>query len=88
MNRPSLTAMWTIVLSAVSTVAFAFQPPPPGQDGFVAAKDLPAAESIPAAPLLVAAYAIIWVAAVFYLWTIWRRLNKVEADIQALARKP
>jgi len=80
--------MWTIVLSAVFTVAFAFQPPPPGQDGFVAAKDLPPAESIPAAPLLVAAYAIIWVAAVFYLWTIWRRLNKVEADIQALARKP
>jgi CcmD family protein len=88
MNRPSLTAIWTVVLSAVCAVAFAFQPPPPGQDGFVAAKDLPATESIPAAPLLVAAYAIIWVAAVFYLWTIWRRLNKVEADIQALARKP
>jgi CcmD family protein len=87
MNRPSLTAIWTLVFSAVSTMVFAFQPPP-GQDGFVAAKDLPATESIPAAPLLVAAYAIIWVAAVFYLWTIWRRLNKVEADIRALARKP
>jgi hypothetical protein len=23
----------------------------------------------------------------FYLWTIWRRLNKVEADLDALARK-
>ena len=88
MNRPSLTAIWTFVLVTVSTVAFAFQPPTPGQDGFVAAKDLPPTESIPAAPLLVAAYAIIWVAAVFYLWTIWRRLNKVEADIRALARKP
>ena len=88
MNRPSLTAIWTLVLAAVSTLAFAFQPPTPGQDGFVAAKDLPPTESIPAAPLLVAAYAIIWLAAVFYLWTIWRRLNKVESDIRALARKP
>jgi CcmD family protein len=87
MNRPSLTMIWTLLFSAVSTLALAFQPPP-GQDGFVAAKDLPATESIPAAPLLVAAYAIIWVAAVFYLWTIWRRLNKVESDIRALARKP
>ena len=87
MNRRSLIALWIIVMSAVSTAVFAFQPPP-GQDGFVAAKDLPPTEQIPAAPLLVAAYAIIWVAAVFYLWTIWRRLNKVEADIRALARKP
>ena len=88
MKRPSLIAIWTFVLVAASTLAFAFQPPPPGQDGFVAAKDLPPTESIPAAPLLVAAYAIIWLAAVFYLWTIWRRLNKVESDIRALARKP
>ena len=88
MNRPWLAAIGSVVLSAVSTLAFALQPPPPGQDGFVAAKDLPPTESIPAAPLLVAAYAIIWVAAVFYLWTIWRRLNKVEDDIRALARKP
>jgi CcmD family protein len=86
MNRPSLLVIATFVFTAMSAAAFAFQPPPPGQDGFIAAKDLPQAESIPAAPLLVAAYAIIWVAAIFYLWTIWRRLNKVEADIRTLER--
>jgi CcmD family protein len=85
MNRPSLLVIATFVFTAMSAAAFAFQPPP-GQDGFVAAKDLPPTESIPAAPLLVAAYAIIWVAAIFYLWTIWRRLNKVEADIRTLER--
>jgi CcmD family protein len=85
MNRPSLLVIATYVFTAMSAAAFAFQPPP-GQDGFVASKDLPATESIPAAPLLVAAYAIIWVAAIFYLWTIWRRLNKVEADIRTLER--
>ena len=41
---------------------------------------------MPAAPLLIAAYAFIWVAVIFYVWTIWRRLNKVETEMQALAR--
>ena len=44
-------------------------------------------EKLPAAPFLIAAYAFVWVAVMFYLWTIWRRLNKVEADLDALARK-
>jgi hypothetical protein len=35
----------------------------------------------------VAAYAFIWVAAIVYLFSIWRRLNKVEADMRALERK-
>jgi CcmD family protein len=61
--------------------------PPAGQSEFVPVKDLPPTESIPAAPLLVAAYAFIWVAVLFYLWSIWRRLNKVEADMRALGSK-
>ena len=66
--------------------AWAFQPPT-GQSEFVPVKDLPPAETMPAAPLVVAAYAIIWFAMMIYLWTIWRRLNKVESDMQALAQK-
>ncbi len=42
---------------------------------------------MPAAPLLIAAYAFVWIAVMFYLWTIWRRLNKVEAEMRALAQK-
>ena len=87
MIRRSLRAISTFVLTAVlAAPALAFQPPP-GQSEFIPAKDLPPTESIPAAPLLVTAYAFIWVAAIFYLWTIWRRLNKVEADIRALNQK-
>jgi hypothetical protein len=64
------------------------QPPsPPGQSEFVPMKDVPPTESIPAAPLLVGGYAFIWVAAIFYLWTIWRRLNKVEHEMHVLANK-
>ncbi len=66
--------------------AFALQTPA-GQGGFVPIKDLPAAEKLPAAPFLVVAYAFVWIALMVYLWTIWRRLNKVEADMQALERR-
>ena len=66
-------------------IAFALQPA--GQGGFVPINDLPAAEKLPAAPFLVVAYAFVWVALMVYLWTIWRRLNKVETDMQALERR-
>ena len=46
-----------------------------------------AREQLPAAPLLIAAYAFVWLAAMFYLWTIWRRLGKVEAEMRALEQR-
>jgi len=61
--------------------------PPAGQSEFVPMKDLPPTETIPAATLLIAAYAFIWLAVLFYLWSIWRRLNKVEAEMHALGHK-
>ena len=61
--------------------------PPPGQSEFIPLNELPQSEKLPAAPFLIAAYAFVWLAVMFYLWTIWRRLNKVEADLDALARK-
>ena len=84
MIRRLFTAVWCVALT--SAPAFAFQPPT-GQSEFVPAKDLPPAETIPAAPLLVTAYAVIWVLVMFYLWTIWRRLNKVETEMRALGQR-
>jgi len=46
----------------------------------------PPSEQLPAAPLLISAYVFFLMAVLFYVWTIWRRLNKVEADIRALER--
>jgi hypothetical protein len=69
-----------------SFVAFVLQPPA-GQNEFVPASSIPRTDQLQAAPLLIAAYAFVWVAACFYLWTIWRRLGKVEADMQALERR-
>ena len=48
---------------------------------------MPLSDQLPAAPLLVTAYAFVWIAVTFYLWTIWRRLNKVETEMDALAQK-
>jgi hypothetical protein len=83
LNRIS-TALLSIVLLA--TPAMASQPAGP-QSEFVPVNELPPADQLPAAPLVVAAYAFVWIALMVYLWTIWRRLGRVDADIRALAER-
>ncbi len=61
--------------------------PPAGQSEFVPVKELPPSEQMPAAPLLITAYAVFLVLMVFYVWTVWRRLNKVDADLHALEQR-
>jgi len=56
-------------------------------DGFVPVAGVPIGEQIPAAPLVMTAYAFFLLLMVFYLWTIWRRIGKVERDMQALERR-
>ena len=76
-----------LALALLAPAAFAAQQPPAGQSEFVPADTLPPADQLPAAPLLVAAYAFVWVAVLFYVWTIWRRLNRVEDEMRALERR-
>ena len=71
---------------ALATPAFAYQPPA-AQGEYVPAAPGASTEQLPAAPLLIAAYAFVWVAAMGYVWTIGRRLTKVEDDLRALERK-
>jgi CcmD family protein len=66
--------------------ALAFQPTA-GQNEFVPASSLPPGDQLPAAPLLIAAYAFVWVAVFVYVWSVWRRLTKVEAEMQALQKR-
>jgi len=82
MIKRLLTLVWTIVLTSP---VLALQPPT-GQSEFRPMTEVPPSEQLPAAPLLITAYAFFLVAVLFYVWTIWRRLNKVEADIRALER--
>ena len=82
--RRLLIALTSFVLLAVP--AFALQPPK-GQGEFVPVDSVPPGDQLPAAPLLIAAYAFVWIAVMFYVWTIWRRMNKVEDEMRALAQK-
>jgi len=79
-------SMLVLTFALTAAPALAVQSPP-GQSEFVPMKDVPQTESIPAAPLLIGGYAFIWLAAIFYLWTIWRRLNRVETEMRALGHK-
>ena len=57
----------------------------PAQDEFVPLDSVPPEDQLPAAPLLVAAYALLWIAVVGYLWSIWRRMVAVERDLSELS---
>jgi hypothetical protein len=61
--------------------------PPAAQSEYVPASPGASTEQLPAAPLLIGAYGFVWVAAMAYLWTIARRLNRVQDDLRALERK-
>jgi CcmD family protein len=82
--RRALVALGSMLLGGMSALAFQ---PPGGQGEFVPVTDLPAAEQLPAAPLLVGAYAFVWLALMLYLWSIWRRLARIDAEIQTLSRR-
>jgi len=83
-----LPAVVVLVLlaSAVPVAAQPEQPPPAGaQEEFVPVKDLPHQEQLPGGPLVLAAYGFVWAVLLVYVWTIWRRLGKVEREMRALA---
>lgn len=76
-----------LVLSALASSAppaIAAQQPPPPQSEFVPVDDVPPGEQIPAINLVAAAYGFVWVALLGYVWSIARRLQKVEAELVEL----
>ena len=80
--------LWLFVLVVVVTIAStAFAGQPPAQEGFVPVDQLPGQEQLPAAPLVAAAYAVAWAAVFVYIWTVWRRLAKVERELADVSRR-
>ena len=63
------------------------QPQKPADDAFVPIDQLPTQETLPAAPLLIAAYSVVWVLVAGYLFSIWRRLGRVEREIADVGRR-
>jgi CcmD family protein len=90
--RAALVA--TLLASLVPTMAAAGQQPaspppqtPAAQDGFVPIDQLAPKEELPAAPLVMAAYAVAWLVIFGYVWSLWRRLHSVEAEIADVNRR-
>jgi len=79
-----LRMLLIVVMLAGAWPAFA-QPQPPKD--FVPVEDAAQGEQIPAMPLIGAAYGFIWVGVLGYVWSLGRRLQKVEAEISALERR-
>jgi CcmD family protein len=77
MKRIYLSAL----LLMMNTAAFA----QPGQSEFKPVTEIPASEQLPSAPLVIAAYAFVWLAFMFYTWTMWRKLGKVEQELRTLS---
>jgi CcmD family protein len=83
-KRVLMSIAAALVLLAGRVAAFQ---PPGGQSEFVPVSSLPPTEQLPAAPLLIAAYAFVWVAVFVYVWSVWRRLGRVETDMAALQKR-
>ncbi len=75
-----------LMLLIAPAPAIAGQQPPP-QEEFVPVDQLPGEEELPAVPLVAAAYGIAWVAVLLYLFSIWRRLGKVEREMAEVAKR-
>jgi hypothetical protein len=88
MLRTIATLLTTLLLTAGPALA---QEPsgqaPAGQDGFVPASSLPPGQELPAAPLVLTSYAAFLLLMMFYLWTIWRRIGRVEKELDDLRRR-
>jgi CcmD family protein len=82
-SRTRLAA--TVIVGWIATAALAAQQPPPGFERFETGNA--AVEQIPAAPLVIAAYAFVWVALMLYVWSVWRRLVRVEGELTALEHR-
>jgi CcmD family protein len=74
-----------LLAAAIVTPIATLYAQPPAVEEFVPVSELPADEALPAAPLLIAAYAFVWVVVLGYLWSIWRRLQRVERELEAVA---
>ena len=57
----------------------------PGQSEFQPVTEIPASEQLPSAPLVIAAYAFVWLAFMFYVWMMWKKLGKVERELSQLS---
>ncbi len=87
MTQRLVTILALVLTAGALVLAQPPQAPQTAPDGFVPVSALPQADQLPAAPMLIAAYAVVWVVLIVYIWTLWRRLARVERDMADLTRR-
>ena len=84
----ALTLVLLLIAAAPLAAAAARQTSqPPAHEGFVPVEDLPGQEQLPAAPLVATAYGVAWAAIFIYAWFLWRRLARVDRELNDIARR-
>jgi len=88
MKRRVTTVIVAVLLAAGSALA-AVQPPPATtpQGEYVPVNSVPSVEQLPAAPFLIGAYVVVWLALLVYVWSIWRRMKKMERELADLQKR-
>ena len=96
MNRGSASsrrwwrAVLLLALTLSLTAAAQTQPTPTpaaAVDEFVKMSEAAPREVLPATPLVFYAYSFVWLALIVYVFSIWRRMTRVEQDLAAVQRR-
>jgi CcmD family protein len=87
MKRIALLLVVITLLSGAAPEARQAAQPPAPQGEFVPVGTLPQAEQLPAAPLVIGAYAFVWIALMVYVWSLWKRMTRLERDLADLQRR-
>ena len=86
-----IASIAVLLLCAASTSASAQTQPPPqppaATDGFVPMSAAAPREVLPATPLVFYAYSFVWLALIGYVFSIWRRMARVEQDLADVQRR-
>jgi CcmD family protein len=80
-----IVAVVTLLAGAAGVAPLvAAQPAPEQQNEFVPMTEVPPEEQMPAPTMVAAAYGFAWLAILGYVWSVARRLTKVEAELEVL----
>lgn len=74
-----------LVMACLHVTPAMAQPQPPKD--FVPVDETAPQDQIPALPLIAGAYGFIWLVTLGYVWSIGRRLQKVEGELAELESK-
>jgi CcmD family protein len=80
--KPRAIGLLLIGLVLLGPAVATAQPQPPKD--FVAVDETQPGEQIPALPLIAGAYGFVWVVLLGYVWSVGRRLQKVEGELAEL----